>query len=425
MQHLLLRARKDTFEVVSPEASLDRNTISDNSGNLIFLGAAQRILTTRHSDIDVDRLVIEPRAADRINERYDAYVIPLANALRVSYEANLIKLTRLIERLRIPVVVLGVGAQSDLDFRTTGLRRIEPAIRAFVGAVLDHGPSIGVRGAFTAEYLAGLGFRDVAVVGCPSIFLQGPGLRVDKRSPSLTRDAKLTITVSPYVTAMDAIVAHHLDRYPGLRYVAQDIATLDRLLWAATPFGAGSDRLLPAERTSMYVDPWPWIEDLRDRDLVFGSRIHGAIAAILAGTPAFVLAHDSRTLELAEYLAIPHRRLTDVAPDVDAAELYEAADFGPLNDGHAGRFATFAAYLERHGLHHVFETGEDPAGFIQRLAATPFPPAVTQRDPALAAATARLGQRFRRLVRGWRTSPRVRAWRAAIVRGRRRTARGG
>ena len=62
-------------------------------------------------------------------------------------------------------------------------------MKAFVRAVLDHGPSIGVRGELTAEYLRSLGFRDVEVVGCPSMFAWGPDLRVERKVPELTRDA--------------------------------------------------------------------------------------------------------------------------------------------------------------------------------------------------------------------------------------------
>ena len=409
MKRLLLRARKDPFKVVSPEASLDRNAIANNSGNLIFSGAAYGILATSDTEVTADGFVIDLRAAERINERYDAYVIPLANAFRSSFEANLIRLTQLISRLRIPVIVLGVGAQSDARYETDRLHRIEPAVKAFVSAVLDHGPSIGVRGAFTASYLAGLGFRDVEVIGCPSLFLHGPDLRVEKGPAPLDRDARLAVTVSPYVKAMWPIVARHVERYPNLDYVAQDLDTLERLLWGGSAPG-------PDIRTRMYVDPWPWIDDLRDRDFVFGTRIHGTIAALLAGTPAYVFAHDSRTLELAEYFAIPHRRMADVPPDVDAAELHAEADFQVFNEGHAARFATFADYLERHGLEHVFRPGQDTLAFGRQLQTTPFPPAVTARPRTDMPLLGRQTRRLRRALRRLRNAPRVRGWRARLAR---------
>ncbi len=68
--------------------------------------------------------------------------------------------------------------------------------------------------------------------------------------------------------------------------------------------------------------------------------------------------------------------------DVDAADLYDEADFGPLMSGHARRFRTFTTYLESHGLPHVFQPGEDPSLFDARLAAVRFPPPVRARQPS-------------------------------------------
>jgi polysaccharide pyruvyl transferase len=383
--NILLRARKDPFEVVSAEDTLIRNMIADNSGNSIFFAAAQKILSTRDTTVTADRLLIDPGDADEINERYDAYVIPLANAFRHSYQPILDRMTELIRRLRIPVVILGVGAQSNVDYETDRLRPLERSVRAFVSAVLDRAPSIGVRGEFTHDYLTRLGFRDVEVIGCPSMFFHGDHLPIEKRSPALGPDALLAMNVSPYVKRMGPIVLSHHARYPNLVYVAQDLGTLELLLWGESERAATRTDPMPIHTTHplflenkirFYVDPWPWIDALRGADFAFGTRIHGNIAALLAGTPCYVLAHDSRTLELARYFEIPHRRMRDVPPDTDAAALYAEADYTGLVRGHPARFAAFADYLARNGLHHIFSAGEDPLAFDRRIAETDYPAAV-------------------------------------------------
>ena len=89
-----------------------------------------------------------------------------------------------------------------------------------------------------------------------------------------------------------------------------------------------------------------------------------------------MLAHDSRTLELARYFEIPHRLISDVNLHTDASELYAEADYTGLMRGHAARFATFTDFLTRHGLAHVFAEGEDPTLFDRKVAATDYPPAV-------------------------------------------------
>jgi len=391
---ILLRSPKDPFEVVAPRTVYHRNLIGNNSGNLVFLHAAHRLLSVRGAEIEAGGMSFSPRMAPAVNERFDVFALPLANAFRNSFESQLQRMTAFIERLTIPVVVLGVGAQSDAKYDFARIKKVETSVRRFVSAVLDRAPTIGVRGELTAEYLRGLGFHDVEVIGCPSMFLHGDRLAVTKRQPTLERDARVSINVSPYVKAMGPIVMSHVAQYPNLTYIAQDLDTLGMLLRGPNPsIDATRDDPIPRHtshplfqqrRVRFYVEPWPWIDDLRSVDFSFGTRIHGNIAALLAGTPAYVFAHDSRTLELARYFGIPHRPMRDVPSEIDAAELYEEADFTSLVEGHADRFATFAGYLRRHGLRHVFEDGERPSDFTDRLAATRFPPAVRVSSAVLA-----------------------------------------
>ena len=408
MKRILLRSGKDPFEIASPETTLEANLIADNSGNLVFMEAAHKILSAPGVEVVADHRAVSPRDAARINAEYDAYVVPLANAFRPSFEPLLIHLTQVIERLRIPVVILGVGAQGTLDYDTRRLKPIERSVRAFARAVLDRSPSIGVRGELTREYLRGLGFRDVEVIGCPSMFLWGENLRVEKRVPHLEHDARVVLNVSPYVKAMGNVVMANVERYPNLTYVAQDIATLQMLVWGESAKAAATQSMVPVHgshplfaerRTRLYVDPWPWIRDLREADFSFGTRIHGNIAALLAGTPAYVFAHDSRTFELARYFGIPHRAMRDVPADVDPADLYAEADFTALNDGHPARLATFLDYLSRNGLDNIFAHDGASEAFDLRMSATAFPPAVGIEAPSWAGSLGARARRRRYLAR--------------------------
>ena len=412
MTRILFRAPADPFAVHSVEDTIERNLIATNAGNLVFLDAAWKLLSAPGVEITADRLAVGPGDADRINERYDVYVIALANAFRNSYEPALARMTQLLRRLRIPVVVLGVGAQGTVDYDFAAIKPIERTVRAFMDAVLDRSPSIGVRGEGTLHYLNGLGYRDVDVIGCPSMFLWGDALRVERKVPALDERSRVVITISPYRTAMGPIGLDALARYPRLTYVAQDLGTL-RMLVEGTPLDGGTpDAALPLHpghpflregRARVYIEPWSWIDDLRQADYVFGSRIHGGIAALLAGTPATVLAHDSRTLELARHFAIPHRLLRDVKDGCDPARLYEEADLGALHAVHGERFVAFTAFLGRMGLDHVFAHDGAAEAFDRRIAAITFPGAVVGAAPGRgsrdgSSAAARLRSRARRLA---------------------------
>ena len=152
---------------------------------------------------------------------------------------------------------------------------------------------------------------------------------------------------------------------------------------------------------------------MRSVDFAFGTRIHGNIAALLAGTPSYVLAHDSRSLELARYFAIPHRLISEVREDADAAGFYDESDFTELNRGHAARFDRLVDFLRLNGLEHIYAEGQDPDALDARLAATRFPAAVRGRHAAVAPVARRLaewaGYRLRRSLSTVRSERRGRA----------------
>lgn len=390
MPRILVRAHKNPFKVASAEKTLAHNYIGSNTGNLVFSQATYRLLSTRDAVLRTSGLA-KSRPSD-INQRYDHVVIPLANAFRAGYLPTLNALSELIEQLTVPVTVLGVGAQASLEGATRRGDEVAEAARRFVRAVLQRSPSLGVRGEFTGAYVRALGFADheVDVIGCPSMFMYGPDLAVTKRVGRLDRDSPIALNISPYVTEMGPLSLRHAERYPHLVYMAQNHRTLDLMLTGTYPYPehrlqalaeAGvpvtlKHPLIRQDRVRFFLDPQSWFEHLRGYDFSFGTRIHGNIAALLAGTPALVLAHDSRTLELAEYHAIPCRSILDLPADVDAADLYAEADWGPMAAAHPERWARFAQFLQRQGLTHVYAEGESGASFDRKLAKTKFPPPV-------------------------------------------------
>ncbi|AGS69543.1 hypothetical protein [Streptomyces collinus] len=160
-------------------------------------------------------------AAARINAEFDAFVVPLANAFRPSFENALKRLTRLITRLRIPVVVLGVGAQTGVSHDPARLRQIA---------------------------------RRCSCTAAPSTSASGceryPNLRFVGQNLSDARQLHWRDLSDPnaLVTAMPTHPDHPMYREDKVR---------------------------------VYVDPVTWIDELRPFDFSFGSRIHGNIAARL------------------------------------------------------------------------------------------------------------------------------------------------
>ncbi|MGP9536755.1 polysaccharide pyruvyl transferase family protein [Brachybacterium sp. AOP43-C2-M15] len=380
----LMRLGKTPFDVVDPFLTLERNLLGTNSGNLVYGAAAHKLFSTADTVVDANRYRINAGMAAQVNDEYDGFILPLANAFRPEFEGQLLRTAQFLERLTIPFLLLSCGAQLPLDGDPTALKAMEPTVKRFARAVLNGSSALSVRGEMTADYLASLGFRDVVVVGCPSLALHGPGHRVEVPQ-ALRPGAPIAYNLETKDPFGGDLVEDAEARYRAT-YIPQEHGTLELMLWASEPYAA-TDPRLPLERThpqftaaraELFIDAYPWIDRLSGMDFSFGARAHGNIAAVLAGTPAVMLAHDSRTLELARYHGIPSLvRGTDPEPGT-VQELYAHADFTEFNRGHAERFEALSRFVHDNGFTHIYDAGQEAAlaDYEQRVASTDFQPAV-------------------------------------------------
>ena len=284
------------------------------------------------------------------------------------------------------MVLLGGGLQASLPYRSGIKRPQDESVKAFIGAIMDRSGSVGVRGEWTQDYLQQLGFKDVEVIGCPSMFMCGDKLDVQKQAPALDADSRITINVTSRISEMGPIVESHTANYPNLTYIGQEMDCLRLLLWGegirkmADPNPLPGLAVAPARARRqdeavgrpVALDRLPARHGLHVRHP--DPRQHRGAARRHARRTSS--AHDTRTTELARYFEIPHKLISEITPETDAAELYAEADYGPLNANHKKRYDTFIGYVERHGLSHVFQPGEDPTLFEQKVASIRYPDSV-------------------------------------------------
>jgi hypothetical protein len=391
MTRLLIRSGKDPFTPVVAEATLTQDVFNSNSGNYLFQHSMWRALSVDGAELVSnstlsERVPPEPGDAERINAEFDHFVVPMANAFRADFEPRLARLADLLEGLTIPVTVTGIGAQAPHGQGIEAMAPVNDTVKRFVGLVLDRSASIGVRGEYTRSYLLSLGFPDDAidVIGCPSLFLHGGGFRVDKRVDAIGTDSPLALNLTPEVPGIGAFATAQAERHPNLTYIGQDAHDLRMLLWGV-PFPHVHDPLVPVhlehplyqqDRIRLFLDTWPWYEFMAEQHFAYGTRFHGNVAALLGGTPAHLLAHDSRTLELAEYHQMPFTIMPALSADLKAEDLYAATDMKTFNDELPRGFDRFTAFLERNGLAHIWTAGNGTGGFDERLQAATFPPPV-------------------------------------------------
>lgn len=363
----LMRLGKTPFEPYDGFDTLDRNTIGRNNGNLIFGTAAHKLFSTTDTIVDANRYKINKPMAAKVNDEYDGFILPLANAFRPGFEAELTRTTEFIENLKIPFLMLSGGAQLPLDGNPASLKKMEPTVRRFAKAVLEKSSALTVRGELTAEYLTSLGFKDVIVVGCPSMTMNGRGHRVEK-ADALNPGSPIAYNLQTNNLFGSDLVADAENNFDAT-YMPQDLATLEMMLWGTTPYN-GHDERLPLSRShsqfseakaQFHLDAPVWIKHMRDMSFSFGPRIHGNVAAILAGTPGLVLAHDGRTLELSRYHGVPTIDLTVEECPRTVAELYARADYTEFNRGHAERFDILSDFIHDNGFTHIHDPGQERA----------------------------------------------------------------
>src|SRR5699024_554355 len=111
----LMRLGKTPFDVVDPFLTLDRNLLGTNSGNLIYGAVAHKLFSTKDTEVDANYYRINAGMAAAVNDEYDGFILPLANAFRPEFEGQLLRTTQFLERLTIPFVMLSGGAQLPLD----------------------------------------------------------------------------------------------------------------------------------------------------------------------------------------------------------------------------------------------------------------------------------------------------------------------
>lgn len=368
MKKILIRASISPFEQREPIETLEKNLLGNNSGNLLFAYSMSRTLYTEDTEInfvpDIDVLNGEI-SHEFINENYDYLVLPMANSFRKTYAPILNKWSELIEKLRIPCVVTGIGVQMAYEPDITGKHPYDDSARRFIKAVLNHSHSVGVRGVITQAYLNHLGFRDIDVTGCPSIEMFGPGIKIREKKP-LTKESAVCVTGSfSSPLNFNKFMVKNFELLPNYYFMPQFNDDL-RLMYLGAPFYAAneaqqlyphdiSSEVLINDKARFFIDMPSILKFNESIDFNYGTRIHGAIGCLLGGVPSLLFTSDARTRELADYHNVPSMPVSIIDDDTDIFEIYEKTDFSIVSNGHEERFNHFVDFLNNNGLPHIYQ----------------------------------------------------------------------
>ena len=371
MGKIYMRAGMSPFDTFDPSYVLLKNTIGNNVGNLIYAYAMFRTLMTEETEIIPNYYRTEPKDADRINEEYQSFVIPLADAFRPDFMPELRNMTKLIDRLKIPCVVTGVGLRAPFEPGSEIKFSFDEDVRAFIKAVLNKSSLVGVRGEITSAYLSGLGFqegKDHIVIGCPSMYTFGRDFKV--KDVSLTPESRISVNASILApNTVHEFLSRTMKVIPNHYFLPQRLQEL-KLLYTGQPYAIKegyeaypsklADSVYEEDRVRFFLRANEWIDFLKQMDLSVGGRMHGNITAAVAGVPSILIPHDARMRELTNYHSLTHVWAKDIDEHTDIFELAARLDFQKVSREHGANFDRFISFLDTNGLDHIYKDGRNP-----------------------------------------------------------------
>jgi hypothetical protein len=319
-------------------------TAGHNTGNLLFTHAVWQQIDGPKQRIGYN---FDP---EKLNRTLRALVFPAANWFGAHVDFS--SLADLVERLDIPVVMIGLGTQ---DSGYSGDVTVPEGTVRFVRAVAQRSRSISVRGLYTTEVLKRHGIEKITVTGCPSLYQQqrsNADLRLLKatRAPPeniLIHSTRYAANYRPFIDTpslhrelfrlayrcrLDLLFQSEPEEI-SLLIEASQKPVIDKALETSMLdiYQAGDWPSLEAylrAHGKVFFDIRSWRNGISHYDRAFGTRLHATIMALNSGIPSVLAHHDSRTREMCEFAGIP-----SVAADVALADrdkildVIAAADF--------------------------------------------------------------------------------------------------
>jgi hypothetical protein len=308
----------------------------NNSGNLVFRYAVSHHIASPKHYFTWDT---EPAL---VKELCDVVVFPAANQINSRY--NWGKQADFIEKVDLPCVVVGLGAQaSELD---TNIELQKGTVK-WVKAIASRSHCIGVRGEYTADVLAKLGVKNTVVIGCPSNFINpNPSLgrvierklRVEPRNLVINESAgrdRLKFVERKLVDWLCLYGGNYVCQSPEnmialarKRFDEVEQSYIEKLHQYLLPRLAYEEFLVFVKQYfQIFFSVNAWLEFLSSMDLSIGTRMHGNLLSIQSSTPGICIYHDSRTQELSRTTLIPRVSVKQFLSVQNIRELINETNF--------------------------------------------------------------------------------------------------
>lgn len=345
-ERILIHDARDPRRWV-PRHALTKQVFDDvynNTGNLVWNYGIARALHHPENSITYHSEPIPATLAEEVNGSFTRVVFSFANVFDIYSIWRIRELTEFVEKLKLPVTICSIGAQADLS-NNDRLKGIDADVKRFLRAVVNTGSNVGVRGAFTADYLASMGFgRHVVPIGCPSFYIQGRELRSPEAKP--WQPGWTTAFNDTLGTRKSMLECARRVFGDSFVYITQEYFSHDM------PIDPAVAKLVAEKKLFSFTRFHDWRDFIQQCALSVTARIHGGITSLHAGVPTLIVVTDRRTQELATHIGLP----TIVRDDLERATtpdyFVEKHSTSKLNHLYPQRLGEFISFLDSNSIKH-------------------------------------------------------------------------
>ena len=341
MKDILIRSVPSPLEMVTPRQAWELNAYHNNSGNVAFPFGLIRNLTTDSRAVVADWYGAKLPSAEEVNEKYDMYILPMAN-----------------------------------DF--SGSRPFDKTSREFIDAVLERSSKLGLRGEITGEYLKALGYVEGShyeVIGDATLYNLGSQMKI--KDFNYSDDLNIAYNMTPKAPQSALEFLYNLPKnFENATYIPQDMGEFSKIYAGMMDPTANplrdtidnfpnklTDEAYLTGKLNFFLNFPKWAEYMESVDLSIGTRIHGNVIPTHAGTPSLTMMYGSRLRELAEYHHLPRISAKDVRPDMTLAELVDGVDFHEPERYHTANFEKYVNFLDANGIDHQYRLNDQKQEF--------------------------------------------------------------
>jgi len=373
MEKILIRGGISPIDSFNPSKIIARNLFGSNVGNLIYQFGVFRTLATENiqaipDNYSIERGLMTNQDIAKINKNYDAYVCPLADAMRRGFTDKLDLYVKFVEKLDIPFVVAGIGLRTNIRDDGTKNFSFDENVANFIRAVNENGNIVGLRGNTTGNYLSNLGFKknkDFMVIGCPSMFSYGTHVKIQEKE--INKNSLISIN-SSFKARKPTLkfISNLFEQYPNhyfipqwlrelkLTYLGVDMKVRNETKREFYPTRLGSSEY-QNNNVRFPVDAYGWISLLETVDFSFGTRLHGNIAATIAGTPNIIVVKDGRMKDVVDYHELTNIRTKQLRKYDSLEKVIESVDFHSTEKNHEKRFKNYLNFWEKNNIQTIYD----------------------------------------------------------------------